>query len=456
MLERHGDWIVLACGAVCAAYVLAGLPAQPVLTPDSASYLTFQPIRTAAYPLILKALGSRGAEMVQPVLYAGAATVLGLVVRRSTRSLWPALALLAGLFGLRDLNVYHYQIMTESLFMSVETLFIAATLRFFQRPGWRTACAISAMAGIDAAIRPTGYAMLVVLALMAVAVRRRTPGAWNKVMMACLVPMLLLVGVERVYTAHVQGSQNATLAGRHLFAKAALLDVPEDAPGLGPLAAAAGRDYAPIRALIDQAPSADIRGVLSVTYEGCLQYSCAENLQKTLNITGPDAERSLMAAALSRISRDLPGFAGLVWRDYRALWTVYPQRYPGMMTGFAPFVAAHQPLPFTQEAPVLDPANQGGLLAPAFDGILRTIGGATGLMTVAALIATLRGRLPPPVASTGLFLALAVHASMIWIAGAAAGLPRFTISLWPMITASLVLGLWGLWGPRVRGAGCSE
>ena len=72
--------------------------------------------------------------------------------------------------------------------------------------------------------------------------------------------------------------------GRHMFAKAALIEAPRlrQATAGKPAEIQCGRarptaenDYAPIRAFLASAPS-DLRAVLSIYYETCLQGGCVD------------------------------------------------------------------------------------------------------------------------------------------------------------------------------------
>ncbi|MFN3077834.1 MAG: hypothetical protein ABT940_13335, partial [Alphaproteobacteria bacterium] len=56
---------VVCVALVYAAVLLTGLPTEPVMEPDSGSYLSFAPIRQAGYPLFLAVFGPVGAVVAR-------------------------------------------------------------------------------------------------------------------------------------------------------------------------------------------------------------------------------------------------------------------------------------------------------------------------------------------------------------------------------------------------------
>jgi len=277
---RPGHYPVLAIVLVAMVYAIhqiMRLPLAPILEPDSETYLTFHPVRTAGYPLFLKLFGAETAIILQPCLYAGALAFLGIMAWRSGLGLILTLTLMILAMTHRVVNPYHAEIMTESLFMSLLVAHLALLIRYCRRPDWRWAAAASVMGGLITTVKPSGYALLPVLALMVLMVRGELANAVWKNLVAALIPMLLVIAAERAYSHHYHGSQATSLTGIHFFAKAGMIDAPERAssesdPWRKRLLIALEEDFAPIRQLLRQAPDSGMRTAMVNDYETCLEY----------------------------------------------------------------------------------------------------------------------------------------------------------------------------------------
>ena len=96
---------------------------------------------------------------------------------------------------------------------------------------------------------------------------------------AALAPFGVIVGSRASDGAAVHAGAPSSLIGRHLFAKAALIDAPPALPGDDPIRRALDDQLedalAPIREMLARAP-ASARGVLTIYYETCLQGGCAD------------------------------------------------------------------------------------------------------------------------------------------------------------------------------------
>jgi hypothetical protein len=86
------------------------------------------------YPMVLKALGVKTTVLLQPVLYAVATLLLCFKLLRKPGMAGWALLLEIGLLANPELNRYHAFIMTESLFISLSILWLAAALSYLRRP----------------------------------------------------------------------------------------------------------------------------------------------------------------------------------------------------------------------------------------------------------------------------------------------------------------------------------
>lgn len=436
---------LIALGILYVSVQLALLPGAPVLEPDSGSYLMFSPIRTATYPLLLRAFGPEAMIVIQPVAYAAASAALSLYILAISRRALASFAIAIGLFINPQLDVYHSHIMSESLFMSALLIFFIAAIAFFRHPGWRLALLTSLLAGLAATIRPTGYALCPILLVMVLMARQSLGGRGVfKVLIAAIVPMLILVGAERLYANWVHGDQATSLAGRHFFAKSALIDVPASAvPETDPvrrqLFIAAEQTFAPIRDLLKQAPTEDIRSLLSKNYETCLEYACIAPLRAEIGLPEPEINKIALSFGLNRLSAAPLSYAYLSWLNYRSMWVFYPQSHPQLAPVFEAFVAQHRPLPFADLVPLLDSQVSKSRIALIVRPAMIVFGVGTGLAAIAALGLALWGRRVSPLLAAGLLAGLTVHVSLLWTALVGVGILRYTVSLWPLIVPTLVI-----------------
>lgn len=438
---------------LCAAYVaycLATNPAGPLTTPDSFHYLNTSPIVPLGYPFFLKIVGARGALIAQPLLYAGALAFLGVQIVRLTRSTLLATAVVLGCMALPQIRDYHASILSESLFLSLLIVFLGLAVRFAYHPTWHLMVLIAIAAGLSATVRRTGFALVPVMLVMVLLERYRLRGSQPALFfVAALAPFFVIIGAEQFAAPLVHAGQSSSLMGRHMFAKAALLDAPAAAPTGDPVRAALDRqletDYAPIREFLASAPR-DIRGVLSMYYETCLQGGCADRSRALMPEAGESAQTDTMGrAATARIRRAPLAFLDLLLMNYQALWTVERLRHPDRAPALTAFVAAHRPMPFERLAFSLEPEHvmeftpsprvryaQIAISALAFwTGVIALVG--LGGIFVAPRV--------PRLLVVAAVSALAAHGSLVLTAGLAAGFSRFTLGLWPAIVMAAVFGV---------------
>lgn len=441
---------------LCAAYVAYCLftnPAGPLTTPDSFHYLNASPIVPLGYPFFLKIFGPRGALVVQPLLFGGALAFLGTEIVRLTRSTLLAALVVLGCIALPQIRDYHASILSESLFLTLLVVFLGFAVRFAYHPTWHLMVLVATAAGLAATVRRTGYALVPVMLVMVLLERSRLRGSQPALFfVAALAPFLVIIGAELAAAPVVHAGRSSSLLGRHMFAKAALIEAPPKPPSSDRVRAALDEhlesDYAPIRRFLASAPR-DIRGVLSIYYETCLQGGCADRSRALLSDVDESVQTGTMgAAAMSRIRRAPFAFLDLLLMNYQALWTVERLRHPDRAPELAAFVAAHRPMPFEGLAFSLQPEHVMEFppaprvrYAQIAIGALAVWTGAIALVGLAGIV--IAPRLPRSVAIAAV-AALAAHGGLILTAGLAAGFSRFTLGLWPAIVTAALFGLWSI------------
>ena len=437
---------IFAVALVLSGYQVAFGTVPPMMA-DSESYLTFSPIRTAGYPLFLNLTGAQGALIAQPALYAAALGYFALESYRLSGNLLFAAVLALAVAVNPEFNAFHAVIMTESLSGSLLLVFLGATIRYVRRPDVRAAALLSIIAGLSAAVRPGAYALLPVVVLMLFMTRRRFDAMRRAIIVAAVGPMLVLVAGERLYTGWMHGEAATSLAGRHFYAKAAMIDAPAAVAGSDTarnvLVRALNERFAPVRALIAAAPSADIRRVLVVHYESCAQYGCVQDLRNQAG--GSEVALNVLALRIGfeRIAQAPLAYGALTWTHLSSMWVLYSQSHPDLSPAYAAFIAAHRPLPLEAKVPGLLDATARGPIAAVARPLFIAIGIATGLLAVLGVLTAMRGG-AGPLLSVALLSALTAHLTLMLTALVGLGLVRYMIAVWPAITAALGFGAWWL------------
>jgi hypothetical protein len=449
---------------LCAAYVaycLATNPAGAITTPDSIRYLEVWANYPLGYPLFLKIFGERGAIIAQPVIFGAALAFFGGEIVRLSRSAWLAAAVVIGCAVLPQIREFHASILSESLFISLVIVILGLSLRFTYHSTWRLIVLIAIAAGASATIRRTGFAFVPLMLIMVLMQRHRLIGSQPALFgVAALAPFLVIVGIEQAAAPIVHSGHPSSLTGRHMFAKAALIDAPAWPEGTIDRSLAGDdlvrfelnhhleSDYLPIRQFLASAPR-DIRGVLSIYYETCLQGGCVDRSRALMpGVNEADQTKMLGAVAFSRIARAPGAFVDLWALNYMSLWSVDRLHHPDRAARLNAFIAAHRPMPFEQLAFSLEP-NQPFTFEPVtrvryVQWMITALAVWTALLAAVGIAAVIRPSRFPPLLVFASVAALAAHGGLLLTSLLAAGFSRFTIGVWPAIVTAAITGLY--WG----------
>jgi len=441
--------IVFALCVAYVAYCLGTNPAGPFTTPDSFHYLNASPIVPLGYPFFLKIVGARGAIVAQPILFGAALAFLGREIVRLTRSTWLAVAVVIASMALPQIREFHASILSESLFLSLLIVFLAIGVRFAYHPTWHLMVLVATAAGLNATVRRTAFALLPVMVVMVLCQRHKLRGSQPAVFfVAALAPFLVIVGAEQAAAPVVHAGASSSLMGRHMFAKAALIDAPPAPASTDRVRAALDEhlqvEYAPIRAFLASAPP-DLRAVLAIYYETCLQGGCVDRSRALMpGVNEAQQTEALGAAAMARIRRAPLAFARLTAMNYLSLWTVDRLRHPDRAAALTAFIASHRPMPFEDLAFSLDPgetlAFQGSPGVRYMQWAIGIVGIWTAAIALMGIVAALAIPRLPPLFTIAAMSALAAHGCLLLTAILASGFSRFTQGVWPAIVMAAVFG----------------
>ena len=437
---------VYALAFAYAIYCLTTNPAGPITTPDSIRYLDMWPNYPLGYQVFLKATGAAGAIVAQPILYAAALAFLGREIVRTTRSTWLAVAIVIGSMMLPQIREFHASILSESLFLTLLVVFLALSVRFVHHPTWQTIAGMVAVAGLSAMVRRTGFAFVPVMLVMVLIARA------PRFLAVAIVPFAIIFGVDQVLARVIHGNEASSLTGRHLFAKAALIDAAAVPPGADSVRNALDDQlenaFAPIRRMLAGAPP-HVRGVLTIYYETCLQGGCADQARAATQESTEARQTSVMGAAgLARIRRAPLNFLQLTWMHYTSLWTVNRLRHPDIAADLNAFLATHRPLPYEELAMSLGPDRtmefSGSEIVRYAQYAIFAIAVFTASLALAGVLAAVSGRRLPPALSAAAVAALTLHAGLMLTALLAAGFTRFLLGLWPALVVACGFGGLGI------------
>ncbi|MBY0496590.1 MAG: hypothetical protein K2Y23_20485 [Cyanobacteria bacterium] len=441
--------IVFTLCAAYVAYCLGTNPAGPYTTPDSVHYLNTSPIVPLGYPFFLSIFGARGAIVAQPVLFGAALAYLGREIVKLTASTWLAVAVVAGSMALPQIREFHASILSESLFLSLLVVFLGFCVRFAYHPTWHLMVLIATAAGLDATVRRTAFALLPVMVLMVLFQRHKLRGSQPPLFfVAALAPFLVIIGTEQAAAPLVHGGKSSSLMGRHLFAKAALIDAPAAPASPDRVRAALDEhlqnDYAPIRAFLASAPP-EVRAVLAMYYETCLQGGCVDRSRALMpRLDESQQTATLGAAALARIRRAPIAFAMLTAMNYQSLWTIDRLRHPARAAALNAFVSSHRPMPFEELAFSLEPGEpfvfSGSERVRYVQWMMSIVAIWTLAIAFVGIYAALTMRQLPPIFAIAAVSALTAHSCLLLTALLASGFSRFTIGVWPAIVMAAIFG----------------
>ena len=437
------------CGAY-AVYCLVTNPAGPITTPDSFHYLNMTPIVPLGYPFFLQLSGARGAIIAQPILFSAALAFLGREIIRTSRSTLLAVTVIAGTIVVPQIREYHASVLSESLFLTLLVVFLALVVRFMHFPTWRLMVFVAITVGVAATVRRTAFAFVPVMVVMVLLQRRQLRGAQAPLLfVAALAPFAAIAATEQVMAPIIHAGAPSSLLGRHVFAKAGLIDASPAPASTDPVRRALDDQldnaFAPIRATLASAPD-NVRGVLTIYYETCLQGGCADQARAATKASIEAEQTDIMGAAGSaRIRRAPFAFLELTWLHYGSLWTINRLRHPDTARDLNAFLAAHRPLPYEDLALSLGPGRTleftGSENVRYAQYAILVVAIITGLLATAALIASIAMPRMSPAMALACVSALTAHGALILTALLAAGFTRFLLGVWPAIVTALAFAV---------------
>jgi hypothetical protein len=164
--------VTLAVVLTAVAALAPPFHAQPRIAPDSITYLEANVMRTPIYPLTLRVLQRLpgGLDLLAPfqlLLFAGTCVLLAWQFARTYERPLLALILKAAVLGHPQLVSYCFAVLPEALFVSVLMVHLSFALVLARRWSAFAAAGAGASAAALALVKPSGYAAVAGLAVLA-------------------------------------------------------------------------------------------------------------------------------------------------------------------------------------------------------------------------------------------------------------------------------------------------
>lgn len=338
-------WAWVAAAAIWANFaILYFLPVLACVETDSVGYLDPNPIRSAGYMLLVKAVAGLTGDLkwlvpvqLNAMLLSFAA--LGWAVRGALRSQTAGIVAAVAPMLSSGLLVFAPTIMSEAFFTALVCFHVAATIALCQRYDPSVAIAAGVTLGLMIVVRPNGLSFLVGVPLMVFFSKEY----WRSCLLSLTVPVALIVVAQCGYNQKTFGFFNLhQFGGISLAANAAPLfraempsEYPELAAKLGPGLVHYARDFPPFE---DRAWPFEMAQVASITAVGAIYYEILPAIREDLDSPPPqhlaldfDPRIAGIAGslALSAIRNNPVGFIEIVTSNYIANWhATLPIRVP--------------------------------------------------------------------------------------------------------------------------------
>ncbi len=457
----HLPYVLVALALL--PWMLWTTPEMTLLQPDSSSYMSFDSVRSAGYPVFIDAVQRIGIPIAkigypQVALFVLSLLFLGYALA-STTSSWflSALAVFAA-GGNPILNQYHFVVLTESIFVSATVAICAAIVLSIYAYRERWIWLLAGLIGLAVVVRPVGYAFVPVLLLVAVAHGCQRELHVKRFLLAALLPVVAFIGLERAAHWAYHGEDRSSLMGLHLFAKAGMVEAPTANPyssddPRSPVWQALEHDLEPVRRVIREAPEFGVRLYLLTAYEVFTQYRFGREVilpaSRQLAIPPPEV---MQQVGLARLAQAPMAYVWLVWQHYRGLWTLYAASHPSTSKAANAYIQELRPLPLVEPDDRLNAPVPASRLARFVQPVFLAVWLTTLAVPIAALVQLIRRRALSPELSVTAILALMINGNFLLVALFGVSTLRYTIAMWPAMVVFGLLVVWRAWG-MLRTAG---
>ena len=355
----------------------------------------------------------------------------------------------------------HGYILTESIFISLLCLLIGCIVLSAHRPTWQWMAVAALACGLAIAVRPAGLSLLLIWPFLFWLFWKRCDGRRLALAAAVVAPIALCLLAESViWHASHDSDSRPSLADRHLFAKALMIEPGPSLsdPELAGIVAVGREVMAPARELIAGAPSHYARVRLLAEFEVTGQHATysrvfSPEVRAVADRRGLEEHRVVAQIGRPAMLTSPVAWIGNALTHYTGLWS-RAFVTPATLNEFQSYINETQRNELFER---ISTFRQGVLHGSRLGFVVRfALGAALAILPIAAVLATWqRVRQPCPdsrlaVAGIG---ALAVHSHLVFVGmfGVMAG--RYADSMAPFMAVSgTLLALWAFDRLTIKGS----
>jgi hypothetical protein len=443
-------YFIYAIPIVYALIVFLLFDLNPRVTADSVGYIEFSPVRTLGYPILIYFLGLDLLVPIQIIIFSLSLGWLIHEINEIIKNVY-IISFVSILICLTpELIDMQVSVLTESFFTSLIIIIIIGIIKYSINPRISYLILISFVVGVSASIRPVAYGLVPVI-LFFILFNSKTKNKLLISLICMMLPCLLIITFERMAANIIFKDKIDSLLPRHLFAKSSMID-----GYMKPLSSEKNKlqlklldiqnkDAENIRKFIANAPSTEVKNVLTLYYEQCIQYRCFDDQIYINNeLTRAEENKIILKTSLERMINNPISTMELFIIHYKSLWTMYQARHPNVYNAFNDYIKNTENIPFDKFIFKTMPKKFSINKASYYLQIVFIL---TGVITfLIASLYLLFGffaiKISPYFSISGI-LALIIHVEFCFTAFFGLGISRYSFVFFPAIFVSILFFLYG-------------
>jgi|APSaa5957512535_1039671.scaffolds.fasta_scaffold49047_1 hypothetical protein len=429
----------------------------PMMHPDSSSYLKFSDFRSAFYPVFLDIFRYFGLTLAQ---------IIGLQIFIFSLSVYFLLMALSRIcnkkvfiliyIAILSSNIWftslHKYILTESIYISLNIVAIAALIIFLFKGATRHIFIFSLMTGLAIGVRPSGVLMLMLMPIILISAYNRFNLFRWKWVFALVIPIVVAQILElTLYRAYHGDSYRPTIMNIIMFGKGAMVNGDFEFYGphkeiLHEFSNDLDSEFGQVNVFIDEIPYFWLKNQSLPNYEIYAQFKVLVNKKKEYaEKSGISKDEIMLELGGQRISQEIGQWVKNSLYYYAGSWGLRVTTFPFFVDEYNDWVLNHPNIPLNDRIPYLPlkgdlkPSIVSLIAFPAllFAGI---ISGVIGLMFLAVLF--LNKKIPLLFMLSGI-ISIGIHGSLLFSSFVNVATPRYTTTQFPMLV--LVFLLMTMW-----------
>ena len=449
-IKINKEYIIFIIPIIYLLIIYFSFDLSPKIQGDSSSYIGFSPIRTLGYPFVISIVGLDLLVQTQLIVFSLSLILLGHEINKIIKNLYMNSLVLILICFTPDLIDMHLSVLTESFFTSLIIIIISALINFSFNNKLNYLILISVVVGIAASIRPVAYALVPAI-LFFVLFNSETKKKFLLSVACITLPCLLIISFERTTASLIFKDEIDSLMPRHLFAKSSMIDSyinsslsSEDNLTLK-LLSIQNKDSEYIRKFISNAPSVEVKNVLTLYYEQCIQYRCfKDKIYLNNQMSRAKENEIILKASLDRLGNNPLATINLFFIHYKSLWTMYQVRHPSVVHVFNDYIEKSDFIPYENSIFDVMPKKFSEFnLSYYLQPIFIFVGWVTFLIALLYVFCTLLPINISPFFKVSGILALIIHLGFSFTAFFGLGISRYSFVFFPVIFVSILFALYG-------------